>query len=89
MPVPQQFGIGDKMGRGPYEKSGMVADTALHPGKKEANHYEIFFPSAEGQDTSELDLKVQLWYLPYGTMQTDPFLWHEYTERVEVSFKGE
>lgn len=88
MPVPQQFARGDVMGRGPYEKSGMVADTALHPGKKEANHYEIYFPFEDGQKHSELDLTVQLWYLPYGSMHSDPFLWNEYKERVVVDLKG-
>ena len=27
MPIPQQLGRGDKMGRGPYEKSGILRDT--------------------------------------------------------------
>lgn len=31
MPTPQQLGRGDRMGRGPYEKSGLLADTSLPP----------------------------------------------------------
>lgn len=88
MPVPQQFARGNTMGRGPYEKSGMVADTALHPGKKTKEHFEIYFPTAEGQTSSTMNLKVELWYLPYGNMQSDPFLWKEYTETVEVDLQG-
>jgi hypothetical protein len=84
MPVPQQFARGDVMGRGPYEKSGLVADTALHPLKKTKEHFEIFFPVEEGDESSTMDVKVQLWYLPYGTMDTDPFLWKEFTETVKV-----
>ena len=88
MPVPQQFARTKTMGRGPYEKSGMVADTALHPGKEHHEHFEIYFPFDEGDKQSTMDLKVQLWYLPYGTMDSDPFLWKEYTETVSVDFQG-
>ena len=69
------------MGRGPYEKSGIIADTGLHPGKKHEEHYEILFP--EGK--REMTLKVQLWYLPYGNKQSDPFLWKEEVKTVKVS----
>ena len=31
MPIPQQLGRGDKMGRGPYEKSGIIRDSSLPP----------------------------------------------------------
>jgi len=88
MPVPQQFGRTNKMGRGPYEKSGLVADTALHPGKKTHEHFEILFPKEEGLTNSKMDVKVQLWYLPYGNMDTEPFLWKEFTETVEVDLSG-
>ena len=52
MPIPQKFARGDEMGRGPYEKSGIIADTGLHPGKKVKEHFEIRFP--EGQTEMEL-----------------------------------
>lgn len=84
MPVPEKFARDDVMGRGPYEKSGMVADTALHPLKKTKEHFEILFPYGEEDKSSTLDLTVQLWYLPYGNKQSDPFLWKEYTETVTV-----
>ncbi len=84
MPVPQKFARGNEMGRGPYEKSGMVADTALHPLKTAKEHFEITLPADDDVEERTLDLKVQLWYLPYGTMDSDPFLWKEYTETVTI-----
>jgi hypothetical protein len=84
MPVPQRFARGNVMGRGPYEKSGMVADTALHPLKTTKEHFEITLPFDKDAEERTIDLKVQLWYLPYGTMDSDPFLWKEYTETVTI-----
>ncbi|MCP3176830.1 hypothetical protein MJO47_06910 [Desulfuromonas sp. KJ2020] len=81
MPIPQKFARGDEMGRGPYEKSGIIADTGLHPGKKVKEHFEIRFPAGQ----TEMELKVQLWYLPYGNKQSDPFLWKEEVKTVKVS----
>jgi len=84
MPVPQKFARGTEMGRGPYEKSGMVADTALHPLKTAKEHFEITLPYDEDAEERTLDVKIQLWYLPYGTMASDPFLWKEHTESVTI-----
>jgi len=41
MPVPQQMGRGDKMGRGPYEKSGILRDTSLPPLKTTREKFTI------------------------------------------------
>jgi hypothetical protein len=93
MPVPQKFARGDEMGRGPYEKSGIIADTGLHPGKTHHEHLEILFPyqdvEVDGRQqrqvtSEELNVKVELWYLPYGNKNTDPFLWKEFEETVRV-----
>ena len=84
MPVPERFARDGVMGRGPYEKSGIVADTALHPLKKTYEHFELLFPYEDGDEKTTLDLKVQLWYLPYGNMNSDPFLWKEYTETLDI-----
>jgi hypothetical protein len=84
MPVPQQFARGDRMGRGPYEKSGLIEESGLHPGKTKKEHFEIFFP----EDVKDLDVQVQLWYLPYGTMNSDPFLWREFKKTVSISKEG-
>jgi hypothetical protein len=58
MPIPQQLGRGNRMGRGPYEKSGLVQDSSLPPLRTVSSTYEIFFPFEEkenenGQDVPE------------------------------------
>jgi len=94
--MPQKMGRGDKMGRGPYEKSGIINDTGLPPGKTVEEHFEIPFytEDIENEDgriierkllDNELNINVKLWYLPYGNMQSDPFLWQEFTKKVTVS----
>ncbi|BCR06086.1 hypothetical protein DESUT3_31550 [Desulfuromonas versatilis] len=99
MPVPQQFARGDRMGRGPYEKSGIIEDTGLPPHKTVEERFDILFPSEDVTDengrvrerkalTSDLDVKVELWYLPYGSKQSDPFLWREFSKTVSISQKG-
>lgn len=74
MPVPQQMGRGDKMGRGPYEKSGLVRDTSLPPGKttKEDFTIPVYTESVKDGKTlrtiiaNDFSVDVELWYLPYG-----------------------
>lgn len=97
MPVPQQLARGDRMGRGPYEKSGMVEDTGLPPGKTVHERFEVMFPTFEAEENgkqvkklqeSDLDIEVRLWYLPFGTMEDDPFLWQESKTHVGVSSSG-
>lgn len=96
MPMPQKMGRGDEMGRGPYEKSGIINDTGLPPGKTVEEHYEIPFYTEDVENDygrvverklldNELNIKVQLWYLPYGNKKSDPFLWQEFTKKVTVS----
>jgi len=94
MPIPQQLGRGDRMGRGPYEKSGILQDSALPPLRTVASTYDIFFPVKEEERDGEtvrsfpsdhLDIVVRLWYLPYGTMDDDPFLWFEEKRTVKIS----
>jgi hypothetical protein len=99
MPIPQQLGRGDRMGRGPYEKSGMLQDTALPPLRSVSTSYDIFFPVVEGEDedgnatwtfpSDHLDVEVKLWYLPYGTMDDDAFLWRKESRTVRISTEGE
>lgn len=97
MPVPQQLGRGDRMGRGPYEKSGLLEDTSLPPLRTQSFQYDVFFPANE-EETEDgvvrtfpgdaLDIEVKLWYLPYGTQENDPFLWHEFKKRVAIQLQG-
>ena len=97
MPVPQQMGKGDRMGRGPYEKSGLLEDSSLPPLRTITQSYDIFFPvKVEEKDgkkistitSDSLDVEVKLWYLPYGTMDDDPFLWKEFKKTVKISTSG-
>jgi len=97
MPIPQQMGKGDRMGRGPYEKSGLLEDTSLPPLRTITQSYDIFFPvkveEKDGKSISSvtsdtMDVEVKLWYLPFGTMEDDPFLWKEYKKTVKISTQG-
>lgn len=74
MPIPQQFGRGDKMGRGPYEKSGMLRDSSLPPGRTVRQEFTIPVYTEESKNgkptrtllASDFTVDVELWYLPYG-----------------------
>lgn len=74
-PQSQAKGRGDKMVYGPFRKSGMLADTSLQPGKPITEIFEIRFPyedvEKEGKKVrdvkaKEMDITVNLWYLPAG-----------------------
>lgn len=97
MPVPQQLGRGDRMGRGPYEKSGLLEDTGLPPGKTVRERFDIFFPTDDVEEggtwvkkilAHELQVEIKLWYLPFGTMNADPFLWQDVKKTVTISTTG-
>jgi hypothetical protein len=97
MPVPQQLGRGTRMGRGPYEKSGLVEDTSLPPLRTQTFTYDVFYPAHEEEKddvvvrtfpTNTLEVEVKLWYLPFGTMENDPFLWHEFRKKVAFQAEG-
>jgi hypothetical protein len=74
MPVPQQFGRGDKMGRGPYEKTGMLRDSSLPPQRTVKEQFAIPVYTEETKDgklvrtilANEFTVDVEVWYLPYG-----------------------
>lgn len=96
MPIPQQLGRGRRMGRGPYEKSGLLEDTSLPPLRTVESMYEVFFPFVESETdegtirtfpSDELTIEVQLWYLPFGTMEDDAFLWSEVKKTVALSLE--
>ncbi len=97
MPVPQQLARGDRMGRGPYEKSGLIEDTGLPPGKQVKERFDIFYPleevEADGKTVEkpsayDLDIEVKLSYLPFGTPNSDPFVWKEFNKTVSISKIG-
>lgn len=92
-------GRGDKMVYGPHRKSGLIADTTLQPGKEVVEKFEIKFPyedvEKEGKKVreikaKEMDVTVQLWYLPAGgdhkkgQVGKDKYLFFETTKTVSV-----
>jgi len=97
MPVPQQLARGDRMGRGPYEKSGLIEDTGLPPARPVHERFDILYPVEEVEEKGktiskplvhDLDIEVKLWYLPFGSMNFDPFLWREFNKTVSISQQG-
>jgi hypothetical protein len=84
MPIPQQLGRGDKMGRGPYEKSGILRDTTLPPGRPVHETFEIAFPAGE----YDMNVDVELWYLPFGNKDSDPFLWQKVSKKASIEKGG-
>jgi len=36
----------------------------------------------------EMTVDVELWYLPFGNKDTDPFLWNKETKTIKVSTTG-
>jgi len=94
MPVPGRMARGDKMGRGPYEKSGILRDTALPPHKEVKESYQIPFPAEYDNQGGKPALKkyerqmtvdVELWYLPFGSKKDDPFLFRKVTKEVHLN----
>ncbi len=97
MPIPQQLGRGDKMGRGPYEKSGILRDTSLPPNRPVNESFDIPFPAEfarkDGKDvTTILDydmiVDVELMYLPFGTKESGQFTWRKVTKKVSIEKGG-
>ena len=75
MPFPGRMGVGKEMGRGPYEKSGLLRETSLAPGKTTHETFELAYPYEDVEKDGEtrrellkdeLTVKVTLWYLPFG-----------------------
>lgn len=74
MPIPGQMGRGDKMGRGPYEKGGLLRDTSLPPKKTVRQEFTIPVYTESSQDgkrvlniiANDFVVDVEVWYLPYG-----------------------
>ena len=63
------------MGRGPYEKSGLLRETSIPPLARVHETFEITFPFADKPTAEttrrelledEIEVSVILWYLPFG-----------------------
>jgi len=75
MPHPGRMGRGREMGRGPYEKSGLLRETSLPPLRKVKETFEIPFPYRDSLKqgkkwreliNDEVTLEIKLWYVPFG-----------------------
>ncbi len=97
MPIPQQLGRGDKMGRGPYEKSGIIRDNGLPPDRTVLEKFEIPVPAEfskkDGKDVTrildyDMTVDVELMYLPFGTVESGKFSWHKVTKKVSIEKGG-
>jgi hypothetical protein len=89
MPVPQQLGRGIRMGRGPYEKSGLVEDTGLPVGEPLTERFDIAIPADVAKALADagkpVEFTASLWYLPFGTRDASAVLWKEETRKVPLS----
>lgn len=90
MPIPQQLARGDAMGRGPYDKSGMIEDTGLPVNRTVAERFDIPVPDDEGDGSGgstkagrkDIQVSVRLFYLPFGDREASPFLWREVVKTI-------
>ncbi len=89
MPIPHQFGRGQAMGRGPYDKSGLIEETGLPVERTVTERFDIPVPaggsSAPGTAAAgrgDVEVGVRLFYLPFGDMDSSPFLWREVVRTV-------
>jgi hypothetical protein len=97
MPIPQQLGRGDKMGRGPYEKSGIIRDNGLPNDRAVVETFEIPFPVAEMKKDDkiirnildyDMTIDMELMYLPFGTVESGKFSWRKVTRKVSIEKGG-
>ncbi len=83
------------MGRGPYEKSGIIRDSALPPMRTITEKYDIPFPFEDVKERGkrvrkilarEMTINVELWYMPYGSRNDDDnnTLFRKFTKKVTI-----
>ncbi len=97
MPAPGKMACGKEMGRGPYEKAGLIRDTALPPHRTIVETFEIPFPHEKierGKEIygkplfKEMDIDVELWYVPFGETEGPASrwnqLWKKLTKKVTI-----
>ena len=83
------------MGRGPYEKCGLLRDTCIPPLKKVKEVFEIPFPYADVEKgdkktrelvADELLVEVKLWYVPFGEFKScwDNVLFFSEEKKIEL-----
>ena len=93
MPYPGRFGRGKEMGRGPYEKSGLLRETSIPPLARVHETFEMTFPfedAVKGNKTrrelleDELTVSVVLWYLPFGDFDGNEVVFFEEEKMLDL-----
>lgn len=93
MPYPGRFGRGKEMGRGPYEKSGLLRETSIPPLARVHETFEITYPfkdvGAAGATRRELtqdeiSVAVVLWYLPFGEFDGNEVVFFEEEKTLDL-----
>ena len=93
MPYPGRFGRGKEMGRGPYEKSGLLRETSIPPLARVHETFEMTFPfedAVKGKKTQrelledELTVSVILWYLPFGDFDGNEVVFFEEEKMLDL-----
>ncbi len=89
MPIPLQLGRGKAMGRGPYDKGGLIEETGLPVDRTVTERFDIPVPGDEAEASAaakaarrNVEVGVRLYYLPFGDMEASPFLWREVVKTV-------
>jgi len=93
MPFPGRLGRGKEMGRGPYEKSGLLRETSIPPLARVHETFEITYPFkdvAKGKDTrrelvnDELNVSVVLWYVPFGEFDGNEVVFFKEEKKLDL-----
>ncbi|PHR26717.1 MAG: hypothetical protein COA36_11260 [Desulfotalea sp.] len=93
MPFPGRFGRGKEMGRGPYEKSGLLRETSIPPLARVHETFEILYPFKDAQigtktrrelTEDELTVSVVLWYVPFGEFDGTEVIFYEEEKKLDL-----
>ena len=93
MPYPGRLGRGKEMGRGPYEKSGLLRETSIPALARVHETFEITYPFEDvAKDSStrreltkdEIDVSVVLWYLPFGEFDGNEVVFFEEEKKLDL-----
>ncbi len=93
MPFPGRMGRGKEMGRGPYEKSGLLRETSLAPGKTQHETFEIVYPYEDREKDGstrrelledELTVNITLWYVPFGEFDGNEVAFFEDERKIDL-----